>query len=113
MSTTNSSSQSSECNTSNWRSTPLSKEVITEQGNKIRLVDSDPNNNLDLFCYVRCVDNSDPKVKSCRGVVTSKDKVICQTYGYTHEYTSDNIETIKQTMEFDSNFVVQDAHEGS
>ena len=113
MSTTNSSSQSSECKTSNWRSTPLSKEVITEQGNKIRLVDSDPNNNLDLFCYVRCVDNSDPKVKSCRGVVTSKDKVICQTYGYTHEYTSDNIETIKQTMEFDSNFVVQDAHEGS
>jgi hypothetical protein len=113
MSTTNSSSQSSDCNTPDWGSITLSKEVISEQGNKIRLVDSDPDNKLDLFCYVRCVDNSDPKVKSCRGVVTLNDKVLYQTYGYTHEYTTESLETIKQTMDFDSNFVVQDAHEGS
>jgi len=113
MSTTTSSSQSSDCNTSSWRCITLSKEAISDQGNKIRLVDSDPDNKLDLFCYVRCVDNSDPKVKSCRGVVTANDKVICQTYGYTHEYTTDNTEAIKNSMDFESNFVVQDAHEGS
>ena len=104
MSTTTSSSQSSDCNTSGWRCITLSKEAISDQGNKIRLVDSDPDNKLDLFCYVRCVDNSDPKVKSCRGVVTANDKVICQTYGYTHEYTTDNVEAIKKSMDFGIDF---------
>lgn len=113
MSTTTSSSQSSDCNTSSWRCITLSKEAISDQGNKIRLVDSDPDNKLDLFCYVRCVDNSDAKVKSCRGVITANDKVLCQTYGYTHEYTTDNVDAIKNSMDFDSNFVAQDAHEGS
>jgi len=113
MSTTNSSSQSSDCNTSPWRCITLSKKAISDQGNKIRLVDSDPDNKLDLFCYVRCVDNSDQTVKSCRGVVTANDEVLYQTYGYTHEFTADNVEAIKKTMDFDNSFVVQDAHEGS
>ena len=113
MSTTNSSSQSSDCNTSPLRCIKLSKKAISDQGNKIRLVDSDPDNKLDLFCYVRCVDNSDQIVKSCRGVVTANDEVLYQTYGYTHEFTADNVEAIKKTMDFNNSFVIQDAHEGS
>ena len=112
MSTTNS-IQSSDCETSNWRCIMLSKEAISEQGNKVRLVDSDPDNKLDLYCYVRCQDNSDNKVKSCRGIVTVEDKVICQTYGYTHEYTSDNIDYLKTTCPYKESLIVQDAQEGS
>ena len=41
----------------------LSKEVIASQGNKIRLVDTDPDNKLDLYCYVRCMDSSNQHCK--------------------------------------------------
>jgi hypothetical protein len=91
----------------------LSKEAISSQGNKIRLVDTDPDNKLDLYCYVRCMDNSNQIVKSCRGTITLNSKVILQTYGYTHEYTSDNVEHLKKLCPDLSKLIIHDAHEGS
>jgi len=91
----------------------LSKEAISSQGNKIRLVDTDPDNKLDLYCYVRCMDSSNQIVKSCRGTITLNSKVILQTYGYTHEYTSDNIEVLKKLCPDFSKLIIHDAHEGS
>ena len=52
-----------------WVNIKLTKATIASQGNKVRLVDSDPDNKLDIYCYVRCTPTTDSAVKCCRGVV--------------------------------------------
>jgi hypothetical protein len=96
-----------------WKHTKLTKEVITAQGNKIRLVDTDPENKLDLFCFVRCVDETDEVVKACRGVVVYDEKVIVQTYGYTGEFTTDDKSKLETMFPDTTKLTIQEAHEGS
>lgn len=96
----------------------ISMEQITAQGNKIRLVDSVPGTGespLDLYCYVKCADNEDKTVKSCRGVVMSGGKLVLQTFGYTPEFNvttdEDKIRaTIGENLEIYRCF---NSHEGS
>ena len=93
--------------------TKLTKEVIIAQGNKIRLVDTDPDNKIDLFCFVRCVAETEDVVKACRGAVVYDDKVIVQTYGYTEEYTTDDKDKMEAWSSTISNLTVHEAQEGS
>ena len=56
----------------------------------IRLVDSDEENKLDLFCYINC-NKTDPEfLKCCRGVVFNEEKLILKSFPYTTEYTENN-----------------------
>jgi len=92
----------------------LTKATIASQGNKVRLVDSDPDNKLDIYCYVRCTPNTDSTVKSCRGVITRDTSVILQTYPYTPEYGTGNLDAVQKFTSSDiSDVRVFDAHEGS
>ena len=112
---TQQSSSTNECNesSSSWRRQILTKDKIVSQGNKIRLVDSDQDTKLDLYCYVRCTETSDASVKSCRGTLTNGDSVIIQTYGYTPEYTVDQKDEVRQMVPDLSTLQVYDAHEGA
>lgn len=48
----------------------------------------DDNASLVLLHYDNCTESSDPSVKATRGVIkeAATDKVVCQSFGYTHEY---------------------------
>ena len=102
----------SQIDTSPWKNMKVTKETITSQGNNVRLVDSDPDNKLDLYCYVRCQNSSDKNIKSCRGVVMYDNKVLLQTYGYTNEYTVDDKENLQSSLPDINSVVVHEAHEG-
>jgi hypothetical protein len=66
-----------------------------EANPNIRLVDADIENDIQLFCYDTCDDNSDEIVKLSRGIVFSGDKLILRGFPYTYEYTEkDNKEQI-------------------
>lgn len=53
----------------------------------VRLTDS--KDNLKLYHYVYCDDDSSDEIKSYRGIVRDKntDEIVCKTFGYTPEYT--------------------------
>ena len=57
---------------------------------QIRLIDSDPKNNIELFCYDNCSVTDPDIVKACRGIVFSGEKVVLQGFPYTYEFTEDN-----------------------
>ena len=48
----------------------------------------DDNTSLVLYHYDDCTDSSDPVLKTQRGVIidTATKEVVCQSFGYTHEY---------------------------
>ena len=60
--------------------------VIENLGNKVRLSDRDEENNLELYCYINCDNNSSEQIKNCRGVVFDNDKIVLQAFPYTDEY---------------------------
>ena len=51
--------------------------------------------NLSLYCYTECDDESSDLIKQCRGLVFKGDELIFKGYGYTPEYTHDDIELLK------------------
>lgn len=57
---------------------------------KIRLVDSDPDNKLELFCYETCDINDNDVVKSCRGVAFHGEDIVFKGFSFTPEYTQAN-----------------------
>lgn len=93
----------------------LTPDIITSQGNKIRLVDSDINNNehLDLYCYVRCNNQEKNIIKSCRGVIINNEKILLQTFGYSCEYVLEDKEIDNLFEEDIENLKFFDSHEGS
>jgi hypothetical protein len=64
--------------------------TLVESNPRINLIDSDPENNIDLFCYDTCEQNDDEFIKSCRGVIFHKDTLIRKGFPYTYEYTERN-----------------------
>ena len=94
----------------------LTMEAITAQGNKIRLVDSDPDNGdstVDLYCYVKCSANENNTVKACRGAVVSGGKILLQTFGFTPELVITEREQIIEAVGDLEGARVFDSHEGS
>ena len=64
----------------------FSRANIVAQESKIRLVDSDEETGLDLFCYNRCFNDEDNFVKQCRGLVYHGDTLVLKAFSYTDEY---------------------------
>lgn len=65
----------------------LSRDII-EQNKKIKLVDNDETNGLDLFCYTSCDVSDSELVKRCRGVVFNKDELVMKGFPYTVDFNS-------------------------
>ena len=72
---------------------------IEELGASVRLVDQDKDNNLDLYCYVKCTDEDSNELKNCRGVVYHEDKVIMRGFPYTTEYNDTEKEKIENIFD--------------
>ena len=81
----------------------------------IRLVDSNEETGLDLFCYIHCESTDSDIRKQCRGVVFHHDELVMKGFPYTMEYTEqDNLDEINNNIVsiFD-NCSFYDAYEGS
>ena len=79
---------------------------------QVKLVDSQ--DGLDLFCYVKCDEESSDLLKKCRGVVFNGDMVVMNGFPYTHEYTEENHEIINEKIGLIFNQCsVYESHEGS
>ena len=89
----------------------FSRENILNQPS-VKLVDSDPSNNLDLFCYINCKRTDSEFLRQCRGLVYHKDDLILKTFPYTMEYIdSENDEVVKELPDL-KDCLFFESHEG-
>lgn len=80
---------------------------------KINLVDSDKDNNLDMFCYTRCNDEDSNLIKQCRGVVFNGEKIVLKAFPYNKELNNQEDDKIKETIENMDDWEFYESHEGS
>ena len=80
----------SECSDAKASQTMFTRANIVALDSKIRLVDSDEETGLDLFCYNRCSNDEDDFVKQCRGLVFHSDTLVMKAFSYTAEYSHDD-----------------------
>lgn len=85
---------------------------IEALGTNMRLVDSDPETGLDLFCYVSCKKNDSELLKQCRGVIFDGNNLVLKSFPYTIEYTENDNEEILKNINL-SECMVYDSYEGS
>lgn len=90
----------------------IKRSVIESLDNKIRITDRDPDNNLDLFCYLRCEPEDPEIIRQCRGIVFNGENLVMQAFPYTTEYTSDNYNQICESI-IPSECMFYDSHEGA
>ena len=62
------------------------------------LVDEDYKNNLQLYHYNKCTNDSLQHIKESRGVVKSNDTLVSKSFGYIDEYTVDG-ENVSELLE--------------
>uniref|UniRef100_A0A6C0ELT8 Uncharacterized protein n=1 Tax=viral metagenome TaxID=1070528 RepID=A0A6C0ELT8_9ZZZZ len=86
---------------------------IESQGDKVRLVDSDEDTGLDLFCYTRCTNDDDDFLKQCRGLVFNNDNLVLKAFSYTPEYDHTQMDILEQLLSNFSKWSFYDAHEGA
>lgn len=75
---------------------------VMAREDKIRLVDSDEESGLDLFCYNRCSNEDDPFIQQCRGLVFHGENLLLKAFAYTPEYSQADTELLEKI--FSSNF---------
>jgi hypothetical protein len=63
--------------------------TLEQSVENIYLVDEDYKNNLQLYHYNNCTNDSLQHIKETRGVVKSNDKIVSKSFGYIDEYTVD------------------------
>jgi hypothetical protein len=86
---------------------------LTDIENDIKITDS--RDNLLVYCYEECNDESHPRIKEYRGVVTDlSGNIVLKTFGYTPEYQCmDTYKDMFEDMFPDmKNYKVFDSHEG-
>ena len=89
----------------------FTKKTIENLGNKVRLSDRDEENNLDLYCYVKCDNDSSENLKMCRGVVLEDEKIVMKAFPYTEEFGLNDKENVERI--FKEGIKVYDAYEGA
>lgn len=85
---------------------------LTDIEKEIIIADSD--DSLMLYCYEDCHEDSDPRVKECRGVVCDySGNIVLKTFGYIPEYgaITQNKEMLKTLLPEFSKYRVFDSHE--
>jgi hypothetical protein len=64
----------------------------------VKLMDSDEENNVDLFCYLNCKKTDNEFIQRCRGIVFNNDKLVFQSFPYNIEYTDKDYDEVCQTI---------------
>ncbi len=98
----------------NPNSEVLTREVLESFGNKVLLVDRDEESNLDLFCYIKCLDKDPELLKQCRGVVFHDSEIVLRGFPYIPEWNDTEKDTIEKLLvdNFGS-YKFFDSHEGA
>ncbi len=78
------------CGITGSSSVMFTRTNIESLKDSIKLMDTDETYGLDLFCYVNCNDTDSDIIKKCRGTVFHNDKIVFNSFPYTHEYTFGN-----------------------
>jgi hypothetical protein len=86
---------------------------IEAMGNHIHLVDSDEDNKLDMFCYVKCSDTDNKLLKQCRGVVFNGNDLVMKAFPYTNEYNHTETDSLNETVLYFKDWTFYKAHEGT
>ena len=79
----------------------------------IRLVDTDEENKLDLFCYVKCTDTDNDLIKKCRGVVFTDQTLVMKAFPYTLEYNNSETDKINDFIPDVNQCNIYESHEGA
>ena len=79
----------------------------------VNLVDSDEENKLDMFCYVKCDDSDNDLIKQCRGVVFNGDNLILKAFPYTKEYNHTETDELAITLNNFNDWKFYESHEGA
>lgn len=91
----------------------FTREVIESLGNKIRLVDSDEDAGLDLFCYIKCSPDDNSVIRNCRGVVFNNKEIVMKAFPYTLEYNDSDIDLVNKHTQNFNKCSFFDSHEGA
>ena len=82
---------------------------------KIIMTDEDPEGKLKNYCYDFCNNDSSNDIKTARGLVYKDEKPFLKSFGYTPQYTIDNIDNdIKKYIKSNiKNLNFFDSYEGT
>ena len=86
---------------------------VEELGGLVHLVDSDDENKLDMYCYVKCSESDSDILKQCRGVVFNEQELVMKAFPYTIEYNHTDAESINNIFENFSEWSFFQSHEGA
>ena len=92
--------------------TTISKSVLNEliNTNDVEITDSDEN--LTVFCYTKCDEESSEIIKNCRGTIFNEDTLVMKTFPYTQEFN--HLEKTKISEKFNcDDFSFYVSQEGS
>ena len=82
-------------------------------GSFIHLVDSDEDNKLDMFCYVKCDETDSDFLKQCRGVVFNGHNIVMKAFPYTTEFSHVDFDKINNYIGDFSKWTFYESHEGA
>jgi hypothetical protein len=75
---------------------------------------TDELNELSCYSYDSCSENDSDFVKKSRGIVYDGDNIVFRSFGYTPEYTVNDLDQIHNSLEnMNNSFRVFDSHEGT
>ena len=80
----------------------IDRNYIMAMGNQIRLSDSDPHLDIDMYSYNTCSNDDPDIIKKCNGIIFKKDKVIANGFPYINTYLSEKKETLTVLNTFKS-----------
>jgi hypothetical protein len=89
-----------------------SKSDIIEFSNFLKLVDTDTEKSLDMYCYNSCDNNSNDIIKRTRGVVFNNDNVVFAGFPYVNEYVLGDENNLESQINFE-NFSFFNSYEGT
>lgn len=91
----------------------FSRANIVARESDIRLVDSDEETGLDLFCYNRCDNNESDFIKQCRGLVFHGDTLVMKAFSYADEFSHTDVNIIKNLLTDFSKWSFFTSYEGA
>jgi len=87
--------------------------VNVENHPSVKLVDSDPESGLDLFCYTDCENDSDEFVQQCRGLVYHENKLVMKAFSHIPEYCHSDVGSVRSVLADFEKWTFYPSYEGT
>ena len=97
----------------NVSSNTFTRANIEALGNLVHIVDTDDENKLDMFCYLKCNIEDSDLLKQCRGVVFNDSNIVLKAFPYTIEYNHNQTQEISEIITDIENWKFYQSHEGT